>query len=93
MRSQDKFELYITEMPQYENKEWVKIKFRNHYDGTWIPSFEDLERIIRAICECEDRKYPNGKGRKMVLEFLHDVVKTNFNWEALAYKYKIPLRT
>ena len=58
---------------------------------TFVPSFEDLYRIIRAICECEDRKYPNGKGRKMVEEFLaHCVYSPDF--EFLRSQFQIPDR-
>jgi hypothetical protein len=70
-------------------KLWVKVTLKN--SQTFIPSFEDLFRIIQAICYCEDRKYPNGKGREMVEEFLKDCVHET-NYAELAEKYEIPIR-
>lgn len=77
-------------LPFATGKRWVRVKFA----GTgqeWIPSFEDLHRIVQAICHCEDEKYPNGLGRGMVAQFLVDAVyETDFN--NLAKSYKIPQR-
>lgn len=62
---------------------------KNSY--TFYPSFEDLFRIIQAIAFCEDGKYPQGKGRKLLAEFLTDCVyETKFDF--LAGKYNIPIR-
>lgn len=57
-----------------------------------ILSFLDLHRIIRAIAECEDEKYPPpAKGRWRLLEFLGDSIREH-DFGKLATKYKIPER-
>jgi len=55
------------------------------------PSFRDIWRIVRAIAQCEDERYPNGAGRGMVARFLVDAVyESDFN--ELARRWKIPER-
>lgn len=70
-------------------KKWAKVTLRN--SKTFVPSFEDLHRIIQAISYCEDEKYPNGAGRGMVAAFLIDAVYEE-DWAELARKYAIPIR-
>jgi len=75
-------------------KKWIQVE---HIGGSniWIPSFEDLFRMIQPICEIEDTKYPpkkGFKGRKMVEEFLVDSCRSNVVYEELAKKYMIPKR-
>lgn len=84
-------------MPQFGNKLWVWVRMKK--SRKWIPSFEDVFRIVRAICECEDEKYPNGKGSEMVAEFLVDCCKHHPSevsdemvWRWLVLKYQIPER-
>ena len=71
------------------DKKWAKV-FLKH-SRTFYPSFEDLYRIVQAICFCEDEKYPNGKGREMVKEFLIDAVDEP-RYDVLRQKYQIPER-
>jgi len=75
----------------YKNgKRWVRVKF--HSSGQeWIPSFEDLHRVIQAISHCEQEKYPNGQGRDMVAQFLYECVY-NPDFSVLARAYNIPYR-
>ncbi|GAH67389.1 unnamed protein product [marine sediment metagenome] len=42
---------------------------RQPFDITkqWVPTNDDIVKILRKICECEDQKYPNGLGRNMLL--------------------------
>ena len=68
-------------------KRWAKVEMQ--YSRDWFPSFADLWRMIQAISHCEDLKYPNGKGRKMVEEFVRDAVYHG-NFEDLERKYQIP---
>lgn len=76
-------------LPFKVGKRWVKVELKN--GGVLIPSFEDLFRIIQAVCFCEDEKYPTGEGRAMVAKFLQDCTSAaDFN--QLALKYKIPTR-
>jgi len=75
-------------------KWWIQIE---HIGGSsvWIPSFEDLFRIIQPICELEDEKYPPAKGfkgRKMVEEFLLDSCRPGVLYEEVENKFKIPKR-
>ena len=84
-----KMEVDIINHPQW-GKNWVRITLKN--SRVFYPSFEDLYRIVRSICECEDIKYPPPyKGRKFVDEFLHDAVYEK-DFEVLRNKYKIPNR-
>lgn len=76
-------------MPQWDGKRWVVVRLKN--SNQFIPSFQDLYRIVKAICYCEDEKYPNGKGAKMVSEFLVDVCD-GMRWDVLKEKYQIPNR-
>lgn len=98
MRSKDKLDIEVQRMPKYDNKLWTIVRLRND-DGEWIPSFEDLFRIVQAICHCEDEKYPNGKGRFMVRDLLRDCCEMlhpdqtmEGRWQELAQKYDIPIR-
>jgi len=77
-----------------DGSQWIKCVFLKW--GTpnpiWIPSLRDLHRIIQAISECEDLKYPPpARGRRQLLPFLYDCVRTA-DWDAVARKYKIPDR-
>jgi len=87
--SHDKMDVVVKIMPDWDNKKWVVVTLKKSY--RFIPSFEDLYRIVKAICYCEEEKYPNGKGAKMVAEFLIDVCN-GAEWEFLKEKYKIPKR-
>ena len=89
MRSEDKLDVVVKEMEQFGGKKWVLVKHKKNGFG-FIPSFEDLYRIIKAICFCEDDKYPSGEGRKMVERFLIDCCDPDYNFELLQLKYKIP---
>jgi len=93
MRSEDKLEIIIKEMPRFGNKKWVRVRHKQT-GFTFIPSFEDLFRIIQAICECEDKKYPSPteEGREMVRRFLWDACDEGITFEQLMSNYKIPLR-
>ena len=91
MKSQDKIKVERRQHPTW-GKDWVFVSFLLSQDN-WIPSFEDLFRIIRPICECEDDKYPNGKGRAMVREFLCWCCNPYVTWQELADKFEIPDRS
>lgn len=69
-------------------KDWVRVTLKN--SRSFYPSFQDLYRIIQAISICEDKKYPNGRGRAMVADFLRDA--TYRNWSYCQNKYQIPNR-
>lgn len=87
--STEKFDVSIEYLPDY-GKEWVVVRFRN--GNKWIPSLEDLHRIVAPICECEDKKYPPpAGGRWTVLNFLIGVVKGK-SYEDLAKEFKLPIR-
>lgn len=72
-------------------KWWVRVI---PHRRSFLPSFEELFWIIQMICECEDIKYPEGKGRGMVAEFLEDacmkVMWPDDYWEQLRKKYQLP---
>ena len=92
MRSAEKLDVIIEPMTFGDTtKKWVRVRHRTS-QFQFIPSFEDLYRIIEAICKCEDEKYPNGQGSEMVQDFVWDCCDENMSFEILALKYKIPLR-
>ena len=77
---------------QVFGKLWAVVTFKKT-GGKWVPSFEDLHRVIQAICYCEDIKYPppRYKGREFVAEFLVDAAHER-DFSTLAKKYKLPIR-
>ena len=75
---------------KYGGKTWIRVKFGN--DADWIPSFKDLFEIVQAICECEDEKYPNRRGRAMVAQFVWEACRPDQDWEKLRDQFKIPNR-
>ncbi len=87
--STDKMDVQIVKTEWENGKEWVKVTLKN--GRSFFPSFEDMHRIVRAICECEDRKYENGEGRSMVARFLIGCVETE-SFEELAKDFNIPIR-
>jgi len=91
MRSEDKLEVSVRPMPEFGGKDWVLVRHRKTRFA-FIPSFEDLFRIVRAICYCEDKKYPDGQGGEMVQNFLWDACQENADFDRLAEKYQIPRR-
>lgn len=57
-----------------------------------IPSFWDIRRIVLAIGDCEDEKYPPpANGKWQLLNFLRDAMQ-GMSPADLARKYKIPER-
>lgn len=91
MNSKDKMQVTVKPFSKWDGKNWVEVTF-NDSGAKWVPSFEDLFRIIQAICYCEDVKYPNGKGRFMVYEFLENCCKAGMDWEVLKLAFQIPDR-
>ena len=98
MKSKDKLAVTAKKMPDYDDKLWVFVELLNGKTD-WVPSFEDLYRVIQAICFCEDRKYPKGQGRYMVRDFLNECCQPlkegqtlDERWAELCYEYAIPVR-
>lgn len=89
-KGQEKLTVALMPFDRYGGKTWVKVNFA--HGGEWVPSFEDIYWIVRALCYCEDAKYPHGKGRVMVQEFLADCCNKDARWNDLAKKYNIPIR-
>mgnify|MGYP001180949730 FL=1 len=85
--SRRKMNVTVTDTPW--GKKWARVELVK--GSTFYPSFEDLHRMIQAICHCEDLKYPNQKGRAMVAEFLTQAVWEK-DFEKLAAMFKIPRR-
>ena len=83
MRSADKMTVIAKRMPEYDDKWWIHVVFKK--DGhIWIPSFEDVARILAGFWWCEEQKYPpvdeNGiptglMGGDMVRRFYDDLLK------------------
>jgi hypothetical protein len=73
--------------------DWVQVRFNQTGQG-WVPSFEDLFRIVNAIAICEEKKYPQPRfrGWRRVGEFLVDACDPNATYGHLAEKYKLPVR-
>lgn len=50
-------------------KYWVVVYFDN--GSVWYPKLTEMGKICSGIGKCEDKKYPNGKGYKMVMDFIN----------------------
>ena len=90
-RSEDKFDVETFTKP--DGSDWVAVHFKN--GTTWIPSFEDLYRIIHPIANIEDRKYPKRRpdaGRDFTANFFALCCGT-FPWSEIKKKFMIPDRT
>lgn len=85
--SKEKLSVEIKDSPW--GKQWVRVELLK--SRVFWPSFEDLFRIVTAICDCEDRKYPGGVGRDMVADFLVDACYCD-DFEELRDRYGIPVR-
>lgn len=94
MKSRDKIKVVLKEMPQYGYKWWAVITFLAT-GQKWVPSFEDLFRIVKAIARAEDFKYPpreGYQGHRMVQRILCDACDPDTTWEDTRAKYQIPAR-
>lgn len=65
---------------------WVKVKFTNN--TIWTPGFIELGKIINGICQCEDIKYPNGKGREMPKRFIKKCTQKEIGMDNIPQIYK-----
>jgi hypothetical protein len=72
---------------QKEEGMWVEVVFPVG-DG-WRPSFNELGEILKLIAECEDERYPNGKGADMVIEWSKDAI-IGIPYDYLKKKYQLP---
>jgi len=80
----------VRPFPEYDNKEWLEFVFvHEEQPMTYVISLRELGGIIRAIGVCEDKKYPNGYGRMMTLEFLKDCLEKKTSFEELARNFQI----
>lgn len=95
--STSRAKLEIRKVQKSDGYNWIEIlllKWGRPGDKipSFLPSLCDLHRVIQAIAECEDEKYPPpAKGRVKLIEFLRDAVRES-NWATLARKHKIPDR-
>ena len=75
------------------SKIWERVEVLTR-DASFLPSFEDLYRIIRPICQLEDDKYPNGEGRDMVRRFLAACCRREpTTYPELEAEFELPHRT
>lgn len=86
----NRVQVFIRRFPQWDNKEWVVARLEN--GGEFVPSFYFLWDIIRHICICEDKKYPDGEGRGMVQRFVSDCCDPEMTYKQLQDKFEIPNR-
>ena len=91
MRSAQKFRLYRGPLNGQSNaKNWVIVTFHN---PRWVPSFEDIFHILRALAECEDEQYPYpARGRWKIKDFVSDSLRPDATWEEIRQKHYIPNR-
>ena len=73
-----------------EDKSWVIVEFDN--GQKWVPSFDELGKISSLIWQCEDEKYPYGKGMELVYEFLKEAILTDISYEKFCKNKGIPTR-
>lgn len=65
-------------------KKWIKATMKDR-----AVSFEDIYRLLRALCECEIEKYGPG-AEQMVRDFVSDCTVAKYQWGDLVAKYAIP---
>jgi hypothetical protein len=97
MRSKHKLSIVAKVFPEFGNKLWVAVEVL--HGNRFVPSFEDLYRIIRGIVYCEREKYPNlpRDPGEMVKEFLGRCVDLSdaeyeFAWQRLREEFQVPDR-
>jgi len=73
----------------YGEKTWVQVIFDNGL--IWVPAFDELGKVVNLIGKCEDEKYPSGKGKDLVKEFLEDVIYYDSTYEQFCQKHNIPM--
>lgn len=83
----------------YGGKRWVEVFFADlegNDIGEWTPSLIEMCKILRAIADCEEEKYPQHdgfKGRRKAAEiFFRAANATEVDWEALRIEFEIPDR-
>lgn len=87
-----KLEVLVLPFDSYGGKRWVKVKLESN---SWVPSFEEIFWILKAISYCENEKFPpeeGFQGWKMVANFVRESCSPGANFEELAKKYKLPKR-
>lgn len=55
-----------------KSKLWCYVALRNGKDY-FLPSFKEVAYMIWMIMIAEQRKYPHGKGARMVADFLYEI--------------------
>ena len=53
-----------------KGKPWVEVTFTNGI--RWRPRLWEVGAIISGIGKAEDKKYPNGKGHVLTMEFIEE---------------------
>ena len=93
MRSVDKFDIEVIFRPDWDDKKWIKVRFKNGLQTGWIPSFEDFYRILMGLAECEDIKYPleYHQGRWMIYNLMRQALQGK-PWCEIKKDLKIPER-
>ena len=75
----------------YSNeKKWIEVIFDNNQ--RWIPSFDDLGKIIYLIGQCEDERYfiNGGRGLDLTKEFLDEVILLGITYREFCERKGIP---
>ena len=82
-RSADKMDVKARRMPEYDDKWWLRVTFKKT-GHVWVPSFEDVARILAGFWWCEEEKYPTTDeyglptglmGGDMVRRFYNELLK------------------
>jgi hypothetical protein len=96
MKSKDGFDVRLQPFDQYGGKVWVKVFVGQ---DAWVPSFKDVFFLLQALCHCEDLKYPEGRGRFFVRDFVRDCCEERSpdqsledRWQELEVKFKFKAR-
>jgi hypothetical protein len=92
MKSEDKIGIeYVEKKDGKTGKDvyWFKIVVK---DGSneFYPSFEDWYRMIRALCNCEWKKYGDRvkDPLKLPREFFNDCFNMTATWDDIEAKYQ-----
>lgn len=97
MRSRHKLKIVARRFAEFGGKRWIAVEILR--GNRFVPSFEDLFRIIRGVVWCERDKYRQltRDPADMVKEFLGRCVDLSdaeyeFAWQRLMKEFQVPDR-
>ncbi len=84
---------FLEKKPRYNRdgdleNSWV---FKLNLDKNYPPTFKELADWLSVIGVLEDIKYPHGKGREMIREYVNEALDKKWPFPNLLKKYGLDL--